>query len=289
MPRSDSANPVSRREFTELASLAVLGAVLPGRAAAASPRAFALEERTIAQLQDAMKSGRLTARGLTKAYLDRIAALDRKGPTLRAVLETNPDALAIADIDNDGDIDLVAGNLGKNNPFRISEQQPAKLIALDFDNNGVPEPIFCYFIKDNNLVYKESVGISRDQWAMQSPMIKKKFLYNQPFASAAMQQIISPEEMARAAVLICNEVRSGYFENDGNGKFTFHPFELQAQFAPVNTILVADVDRDGKKDILLAGNEYEYNVAVGRMDASYGLMLKGDGRSEEHTSELQSQ
>jgi len=97
MPRSDSANPVSRREFTELASLAVLGAVLPGRAAAASPRAFALEESTIAQLQDAMKSGRLTARGLTKAYLDRIAALDRKGPTLRAVLETNPDALAIAD------------------------------------------------------------------------------------------------------------------------------------------------------------------------------------------------
>ena len=97
MPRSDSANPVSRREFTELASLAVLGAVLPGRAAASSPQAFALEESTIAQLQDAMKSGRLTARGLTKAYLDRIAALDRKGPTLRAVLETNPDALAIAD------------------------------------------------------------------------------------------------------------------------------------------------------------------------------------------------
>ncbi len=187
-------------------------------------------------------------------------------------------SLAANDIDNDGDIDLVAGNLGKNNPFRISEQQPAKLIALDFDNNGVPEPIFCYFIKDNNLVYQESVGISRDQWAMQSPMIKKKFLYNQPFASAAIEQIISPDEMARATVLICNEVRSGYFENDGNGKFAFHPFELKAQFAPVNTILVADVDRDGKKEILLAGNEYEYNVAVGRMDASYGLMMKGDSK-----------
>ena len=94
-----------------------------------------------------------------------------------------------------------------------------------------------------------------------------------------MEQIISPDEMARATVLVCNEDRSGYFENDGKGKFTFHPFELMAQFAPVNTIVITDADNDGKKDILLAGNEYEYNVAVGRMDASYGLMLKGDGKN----------
>jgi len=91
-------SPLSRREFAELASLAMVGAVLPGkRAAAQSPQAFAFEETTIAQLQDAMKAGRLSARSVTQAYLDRIAALDRQGPTLRAVLETNPDALTIAD------------------------------------------------------------------------------------------------------------------------------------------------------------------------------------------------
>ena len=95
MPPPDSSNPLSRREFAELASLAVIGAVLPGRESAG--RAFALDETTIVQLQDGMKAGRLTARGVTKAYLDRIAALDRKGPTLRAVLEINPEALPIAD------------------------------------------------------------------------------------------------------------------------------------------------------------------------------------------------
>ncbi len=95
MTPSDPSNPLSRREFAELASLAVVGAVLPD--ARASRQAFALEETTIAQLQDGMKAGRLTARGVTQAYLDRIAALDRQGPTLRAVLETNPEALAIAD------------------------------------------------------------------------------------------------------------------------------------------------------------------------------------------------
>lgn len=87
---------VSRREFTELVSLAALGALLPGKSPAAQ-KGFTLEETTIAQLQDGMKAGRLGARGIAKAYLDRIAALDRKGPALRAVLETNPDALSIAD------------------------------------------------------------------------------------------------------------------------------------------------------------------------------------------------
>jgi amidase len=87
---------VSRREFAELTSLAVAGALLP-RLPVRAPQAFALEETTIAQLQDAMKAGRLTSRAITQAYLDRIAALDRQGPSLRAVLETNPDALTIAD------------------------------------------------------------------------------------------------------------------------------------------------------------------------------------------------
>src|SRR2546427_12930765 len=98
MTPTDPANPLSRREFAELASLAVAGIVLPGpeRAHPHPPQAFALEETTIAQLQDGMKAGRLTARGVTQVYLDRIAALDRQGPTLRAVLETNPAALATA-------------------------------------------------------------------------------------------------------------------------------------------------------------------------------------------------
>ena len=88
---------LSRREFAELASLAVVGAVLPGRKAGSPRQAFPLDETTIVQLQDGMKAGRLTARGITQSYLGRIAALDRQGPGLRAVLETNPDALAIAD------------------------------------------------------------------------------------------------------------------------------------------------------------------------------------------------
>lgn len=99
------SSSLSRREFVELGSLAAAAAALPifGQTRGAEPfewsveqQAFELSEVTVAQLQDGMKSGKLTSRGITQAYLRRIAALDHQGPTLRAVLETNPDALQIA-------------------------------------------------------------------------------------------------------------------------------------------------------------------------------------------------
>ena len=57
---------------------------------------FELEEATIDQLQSMMVSGRMTSRSITQLYLNRIAALDRKGPSLHHVIEVNPDALSIA-------------------------------------------------------------------------------------------------------------------------------------------------------------------------------------------------
>jgi len=100
----------TRREFLWLASLGSalgLSGVSVPSAAGASPRpaaspagtvpAFELEELTLDELQRRMAAGTLTSRRLTAAYLARIAALDRRGPALHHVIETNPDALAIAD------------------------------------------------------------------------------------------------------------------------------------------------------------------------------------------------
>ena len=106
MPHDGSS--LSRRQFVELGSLAAAAAALPGigrRGTDAAPpfelppdqQDFALAETTVADLQDAMRSGKLTARSITQAYLDRIRATNLESPTLRAVLETNSDALAIAD------------------------------------------------------------------------------------------------------------------------------------------------------------------------------------------------
>jgi len=103
---SKRKSSLSRREFVELGSVAAAAAALPaiGRGRPAEPlelppeqQRFALAEMTIAQMQEGMQGGKLTSRGLTQAYLGRIAALNQTGPTLRAVLETNPDALGLAD------------------------------------------------------------------------------------------------------------------------------------------------------------------------------------------------
>ena len=66
--------------------------------------------------------------------------------------------------------------------------------------------------------------------------------------------------------------------NDGGGKFTLVPLPDEAQVAPVYGILPADVDRDGHTDLLIAGNFDGFKPEIGRMAASFGLLLRGDGR-----------
>jgi hypothetical protein len=69
-----------------------------------------------------------------------------------------------------------------------------------------------------------------------------------------------------------------YAENNGDGTFAIHPLPLPVQFAPVYAILAEDVDRDGHKDLILAGNFDGVPPRRGRYDASYGWFLRGDGQ-----------
>src|SRR4029077_11560858 len=90
-----AAAPLLAAEAVGVAARGAAAAPAPPAATAADD--FELAEVTIAELQASMAAGRQTSRGLVEAYLERIAALDRRGPELRALLEVNPEALAIAD------------------------------------------------------------------------------------------------------------------------------------------------------------------------------------------------
>jgi enediyne biosynthesis protein E4 len=181
-------------------------------------------------------------------------------------------SLVAADIDNDGDEDLIAGNTGMNNKFGVDELHPAKLFAKDIDGNGSTDPILCYFLQTKNKERKLLPGNSLMQIAEQVPSTKKKFLLNEDFSKASLSQII---DEASSITLACNEMNTCWFENVGNGKFVKHILPLTAQFAPVNAIICADFNGDAVKDLLIAGNEYQTEVMTGRYDASYGLLLKG--------------
>ena len=186
-------------------------------------------------------------------------------------------SLIATDIDNDGDIDLVAGNLGLNCEYQASPAEPMHLYATDLDGNGTIDPVFFYYIKGLDGKRHSYPGISRSQFSEQAPFIKKKFLRYKDYAQAGYDDIFKGKDKKDILELFCEETRSCYFENTGNGKFVKHPLPVEAQFAPVNAIICDDLDNDGFKDLLLAGNEYQTDVITGRYDASYGCFLKGKG------------
>ena len=182
-------------------------------------------------------------------------------------------SLIATDVDGDGDIDFIAGNLGLNNNYHASSKYPVKLYADDIDNNGKIDPLLFYYIKDENGDRQLFSSINLDQLAANVPLIKKKFPSNKDYAKATPDDIFTSDKNLQ--ILTCNETRSAWFENKGNGKFEMHELPVEAQFAPVNAIVCEDLDGDGIKDILLAGNEYQTEVLTGRYDASYGCFLKG--------------
>ena len=100
MKRDEEArggSPVGRREFIRAGVLGGLAAVAaPTLAASLAPQSSELEEATIAQLQEWMRSGRRSAREIAEGYLERVEKIDRRGPSINSVIETNPDALSIA-------------------------------------------------------------------------------------------------------------------------------------------------------------------------------------------------
>lgn len=184
-------------------------------------------------------------------------------------------SLAAADIDHDGDMDFVAGNLGSNCDYQASDSTPMELYAADLDGNGSIDPIPFYYIKDQAGVKRLYPGINRRQFADQVPAIKKQFLHHTDYAKATCDDIFKGRPKDSLTRFTCTETRSCWLENVGGGQFKRHFLPQEAQFAPVNAIICDDLDGDGVTDLLLAGNEYQTDVMTGRYDASYGCFLKG--------------
>jgi hypothetical protein len=184
-------------------------------------------------------------------------------------------SMAAADIDHDGDTDIIAGNLGLNCDYQVTATQPMQLYAADLDGNGSIDPVPFYYIRDNSGKKHLFPGLNRRQLADQVPAIKKQFLHHAQYTKATAKDIFKGKDST--IIFTCDETRSCWLENVGRGRFVKHVLPMEAQFAPVNAILCDDFDEDGKVDLLLAGNEYQADVMIGRYDASYGCFLKGDG------------
>lgn len=177
-----------------------------------------------------------------------------------------------ADVDGDGDQDLICGNLGYNTRFRASSSEPLELYANDFDGNGSIDPIMTRYFNGGSYPLA-----TRDLLIKQIPKLKKQFVRYTPFARATIDKIYSKEELDKCYHLQAEVLASVVLINE-NGKLVMKNLPDEAQIAPVHAIVTTDVNGDGKMDLILAGNDYGQQVETGRVDSGNGTLLLGDGK-----------
>jgi enediyne biosynthesis protein E4 len=175
--------------------------------------------------------------------------------------------LKIEDIDNDDDLDIIAGNHGLNSQMKPTTEQPLTIDAADIDNNGSIDAILSYYIQG-----KSYPIATRDELLDQVPSLKTKFPSYKAYCDATAKDIFTKEQFTNATHLQAEEFRSGVFINDA-GSFNFKPFTNEAQIFPVRDFLIDDFNHDGLKDLLLVGNNYAVRAQSGRYDAGKGLLL----------------
>lgn len=182
-------------------------------------------------------------------------------------------ALAAADFDKDGDIDLMAGNLGINTKFRKRPDSWLKMYVKDIDANQTLEHILAYSLGE-----KWYPVANKDELGKQLPLLNKKFTDYKSFAGKTIEEIFTAEQLKDADILQVNRFESVYLENTGKRSFNLHKLPLEAQVSKIFAFHIEDVNQDGNLDVLLGGNFYGASMYQGRYDASYGLLLKGNGK-----------
>ncbi|MDG1572681.1 VCBS repeat-containing protein [Robiginitalea sp. M366] len=184
-------------------------------------------------------------------------------------------SLAAADLDQDGDMDYVAGNSGTNIYFRGTPEEPIRMYAKDLDDNGMIDPLISYYLRDSLGTRREYLYHPWQDVVKQFSGIRKRFNSFGEFGASTLPEMFADGLLDDALVLEFNTQQTSWIENLGNGKFKRHALPVAAQLAPVYGIVVSDFNGDTHPDILLAGNDYGMEVQQGRADAFMGLLLLG--------------
>ena len=172
------------------------------------------------------------------------------------------------DFDRDGDLDIVAGNVGLNNKLKPSESQPVSMYVNDFDSNGQKEQLITYYVAGEEIPFASHAELTK-----QIPLLKKKYLYAQDFAKAKVEEIFGKEALGLSTYKYVNNASNMILINDGNNNFEEHPLPNELQLSAMRASVAFDFNNDGNKEVFIGGNFYETNVAMGKYNGSFGNIM----------------
>ncbi|MGB3542954.1 FG-GAP-like repeat-containing protein, partial [Rubrivirga sp.] len=176
-------------------------------------------------------------------------------------------SIEVADLDADGDLDIVAANWGLNSRLQVGEG-PLRLHVGDFDGNGRNDPLLSVYNRGRSLPFA-----LRNELVGQLPSLKREYLTPSTYVGKTVEDLLTPAQLERAEVYQASQLASVALVNDGGWSVRRLPFEVQ--LAPMNAALVLDADRDGTPDLLLAGNRDDLKPDLGRQMSSPGVFLRG--------------
>jgi len=185
------------------------------------------------------------------------------------------------DLDSDGDIDLLAGNIGENSKFRPSKRQPVRLYVEDFDNNGQLDQILTYYVGGREIPFANYTELTT-----QLPALKRRFPLAKELAEASLKDLFGEVALEEATIFEVDTTSSMWFENDGNSNFTPHRLPDELQYSSLQSAAIVPGIQGGATRLVVGGNFYDVNIEMGRYDASYGDILSIDKNGSMKTSPL---
>jgi hypothetical protein len=181
-------------------------------------------------------------------------------------------SIEASDLDNDGDQDLILGNLGENFYLEADTLHPLLIWVNDFNGNGFFEKIITRRIdgKDMPVVMKRDL-------TDQLPGLKKQNLMHSSYATKSIQELINPNILKSSTIKQINFLSSAIAINDGDGNFEMMALPGEVQLSCINDILTKDLNQDGYTDLIFAGNNHSFLPQFSRLDACRGKVLMNDG------------